>query len=326
MAWRSKAPAANFWCERRGESGLLRAWLAGCRDHRIYSLALCLGWLAGLFFRIICQPYVPWITGTTRFPNILLGFCSLICCMYMLRTTRWGCSRSNGVAAPYRFYGSDNATCLTDGSPRARFACGLRAGFCSRLTDVCACFSVRWLWMKSSQWPCLMRPVGLSFLSWKPWTNLCRALRGAWKHVRESSVYQPGFCWVLLLLLAPLGLYVAALGLFYMLLAELSPKRAKCPRHVAQRLVMQVASSVLCHAIKQCMQLAVQKLTWYHSVQAQEARWQPPSRMVERAPGGDDSPDEFFDALGPSEGDDDGADHPSHQYVQAGLHRRKNYI
>ncbi|OLP77031.1 LINE-1 retrotransposable element ORF2 protein [Symbiodinium microadriaticum] len=161
-----------------------------------------------------------------------------------------------------------------------------------------------------------MRPVGLSFLSWKPWTNLCRALRGAWKHVRESSVYQPGFCWVLLLLLAPLGLYVAALGLFYMLLAELSPKRAKCPRHVAQRLVMQVASSVLCHAIKQCMQLAVQKLTWYHSVQAQEARWQPPSRMVERAPGGDDSPDEFFDALGPSEGDDDGADHPSHQYVQ----------
>ncbi|CAE7949126.1 unnamed protein product, partial [Symbiodinium sp. KB8] len=157
-------------------------------------------------------------------------------------------------APQLKFYGSDNATCLTDGS--------------------------------------------------------------AWKHVRESSVYQPGFCWVLLLLLAPLGLYVAALGLFYMLLAELSPKRAKCPRHVAQRLVMQVASSVLCHAIKQCMQLAVQKLTWYHSVQAQEARWQPPSRMVERAPGGDDSPDEFFDALGPSEGDDDGADHPSHQYVQ----------
>ena len=152
-----------------------------------------------------------------------------------------------------------------------------------------------------------MRSVDLSFLNWKPWTRLCRALRGAKKHVCEPYTCQSSFYWVLLFLLAPLGLYVAALGFFYMIFAELSLKRAKCPRHVAQRLVIQVASSVLWHAIKQRMQLAVQKLAWYHSVQAQEARWQQPSRMVERAPGRDDSSDEFVDALGPSEGDDDGA-------------------
>ena len=134
--------------------------------------------------------------------------------------------------------------------------------------------------------------------SMQPWNRLCRVLRGARKHVCEPYTCQPCFCWTLLLLLAPQGLYVATVGFLCMTFEELYVTWAKCPRHVPTRQVMQVASYVLWCTLQQCMHLAFQEFPWWQLAQAQDNRRQQ-ANMVERLEG--DSSEKYLDAREGSE-------------------------
>ena len=104
---------------------------------------------------------------------------------------------------------------------------------------------------------------------------------------------------MLLLLLAPLGLYVAAAGSLILAFGELFVAHATCPRHVAAGLVMQTALFVLRCAVQQFTLLLFQETSWWQAALAQVGSKPKGAKMVERVEG--DSSAEYLDARAESD-------------------------
>ena len=223
------------------------AWLLGAGldehwEHWAPNLFLCLGWLAWLCFRTTPQTCMPWglqhsvfITAATRFPGTSgsqtlcsdsyeglwsTGY-SLLCGPTSRMDCRWFSDGDvKGDGRPPRPFSS----CWKAGTSYLELRTGW--GFCRRFANV--------IWSLANQ--CLLHYVSskiqrwtpwiekrtcvFSFLYGKPWTQICRTVRGARKHVREPFTCQTCFCWMLLLLLAPLGLCMTT-GLLCVTAAEL---------------------------------------------------------------------------------------------------------